>query len=398
MAKHRGESSKMGQAEPLSQAVAIGYSPRAEEAQSGAPTGKRSHKERLSTVETCLDVLEASLEELYQGQGRLLGVESSQEEAESQIDRVESLVDRLTEDTKDSVRHLHEVVAELTAKVPNKEQVDGLSVELQSRAKVPGSLIDYIFFGFFMVNKIIAANVLVICGCSSLPHSSVTATCHLRLWPLSSIHFSAHLTPTAPSRAASVSHCRSLSVAAANRCHPPLTAASFVAVKPSLCRSNRCPSLHLLTATAAPPYCHHYCSNHCPFLPPPPLATAAAPPCSLPGCCRSNRCLSPSATISFLLCYQSQPLSSTTACSLIQPPSSSLAPHQPQPQLPPPLSSSVVFSSIFLLPPSQVATAILSSSLSLSVVAFCSLSNPLNCHLHLIHSLNNNHPTSFTDN
>ncbi|RRT35820.1 hypothetical protein B296_00049901 [Ensete ventricosum] len=64
--------------------------------------GKRSHKERLSTMETRLDVREATLEELYQGQGRLLGVESSQEEAESRIDRVESLVDRLTEDTKDS--------------------------------------------------------------------------------------------------------------------------------------------------------------------------------------------------------------------------------------------------------------------------------------------------------
>ncbi|RZS22640.1 hypothetical protein BHM03_00055441, partial [Ensete ventricosum] len=116
MAKHHGESSKMGQAGPLPQATAIGYSPRAEEAQSGAPTGKRSHKEKLSTVETRLDVLEASLEELYQGQGRLLGVESSQEEAESRINRVESLVDRLTEDTKDSVRHLHKVVAELTTK------------------------------------------------------------------------------------------------------------------------------------------------------------------------------------------------------------------------------------------------------------------------------------------
>ncbi|RZR90680.1 hypothetical protein BHM03_00018613 [Ensete ventricosum] len=68
-------------------------------------------------METRLDVLEASLEELYQGQGRILGVESSQEEAKSQIDRVESLVDRLTEDTKDSVRHLHEVVAELMTKV-----------------------------------------------------------------------------------------------------------------------------------------------------------------------------------------------------------------------------------------------------------------------------------------
>ncbi|RRT63195.1 hypothetical protein B296_00023762 [Ensete ventricosum] len=103
MAKHRGESSK---ARPLPQAAAGGlqvqtrpqtagathekrgseqderevrYSPQAEEAQSGAPTGKRSHKERLLMVETCLDALEASLEELYQGQGRLLGVESSQE-------------------------------------------------------------------------------------------------------------------------------------------------------------------------------------------------------------------------------------------------------------------------------------------------------------------------------
>ncbi|RWW40427.1 hypothetical protein BHE74_00054162 [Ensete ventricosum] len=104
MAKHRGESSKMGQARPLPQAAAGGlqlqtrlqtaraacnergseqdkrevrYSPRAEEAQSGALTGKRSHKERLSMVETRLDVLEASWEELYQGQGRILGVESS---------------------------------------------------------------------------------------------------------------------------------------------------------------------------------------------------------------------------------------------------------------------------------------------------------------------------------
>ncbi|RWW36824.1 hypothetical protein BHE74_00058116 [Ensete ventricosum] len=81
----------------------VRYSPLVEEAQSGAPTGKRSHNERFSIVETRLDVLEASLEELYQGQGRLLGVESSQEEAESRIDRVESLVNRLTEDTKDSV-------------------------------------------------------------------------------------------------------------------------------------------------------------------------------------------------------------------------------------------------------------------------------------------------------
>ncbi|RRT63808.1 hypothetical protein B296_00007134 [Ensete ventricosum] len=110
MAKYFGESSKIGQVGPLPQAAAsglqvqtrsqtvgvaheecgsehdereVGYSPRAEEAQSGAPTGKRSHKERLSMVETRHDVLEASLEELYQGQGRLLGAESLQEEAKS---------------------------------------------------------------------------------------------------------------------------------------------------------------------------------------------------------------------------------------------------------------------------------------------------------------------------
>ncbi|CAL9100059.1 unnamed protein product, partial [Musa textilis] len=74
----------------------VGYSPRAEEAQSGAPTGRKSHRERVTAVETRLDVLEASLDELYQGQSRLLGVESSQEEAESRIDKVEALVDRLT--------------------------------------------------------------------------------------------------------------------------------------------------------------------------------------------------------------------------------------------------------------------------------------------------------------
>ncbi|RWW90100.1 hypothetical protein BHE74_00000762 [Ensete ventricosum] len=58
-----------------------GYSPRAKEAQSGAPTEKRSHKERLTMAETRLDVFEVSLEELYQGKRKLLGVESSQEEA-----------------------------------------------------------------------------------------------------------------------------------------------------------------------------------------------------------------------------------------------------------------------------------------------------------------------------
>ncbi|RRT54996.1 hypothetical protein B296_00025112 [Ensete ventricosum] len=110
MAKYHGESSKMEQARPLPQVVVggllvqtcsqpiraaheehnseqdeceVGYSPRAEKVQSGAPTRKRSHKERLTMVETRLDVLEVSLEELYQGQQRFLGVESLQEEVES---------------------------------------------------------------------------------------------------------------------------------------------------------------------------------------------------------------------------------------------------------------------------------------------------------------------------
>ncbi|RRT34318.1 hypothetical protein B296_00058013 [Ensete ventricosum] len=116
MVKHHCESSKMGQVGPLLQAAAGGlqrnseqderevrYSSRVDEAQSGAPTGKKSHKEKLTTTETHLDVLEASLEKLYQGQRKLLGVESSQEEAESRIEKVESLIDQLTEDTKDSV-------------------------------------------------------------------------------------------------------------------------------------------------------------------------------------------------------------------------------------------------------------------------------------------------------
>ncbi|RRT69399.1 hypothetical protein B296_00037432 [Ensete ventricosum] len=93
------------------------YSLRAEDAQSGAPTRKMSHKERLTTVETRLDVLEVSLEKLYQGQRRLLGVENLQEEAESRIYMVESLVDRLIENTKDSVRYLHKVVAKLMTKI-----------------------------------------------------------------------------------------------------------------------------------------------------------------------------------------------------------------------------------------------------------------------------------------
>ncbi|RWW08493.1 hypothetical protein GW17_00028053, partial [Ensete ventricosum] len=86
----------------------VGYSTLEEEDVIWCANWKKK-PQRETKVETYLDVLEASLEELYQGQGRFLGVESSQEEAESQIDKVESLIERLTEDTKDSVRHLHEV-------------------------------------------------------------------------------------------------------------------------------------------------------------------------------------------------------------------------------------------------------------------------------------------------
>ncbi|RZS11138.1 hypothetical protein BHM03_00042436, partial [Ensete ventricosum] len=89
------------------------YSSRADEAQSGAPIEKRYHKERLTTGETRLDVLEASFPLRLMKAPR---VTSSQEEAESRIDKVESLVNRLTEDTKDSVQHLHEVVEELMSK------------------------------------------------------------------------------------------------------------------------------------------------------------------------------------------------------------------------------------------------------------------------------------------
>ncbi|RWW36810.1 hypothetical protein BHE74_00058132 [Ensete ventricosum] len=91
MEKHHYESSKMGQTGPLLQAAEggmqvqtrsqtiraaheerdseqdereVGYSLRVE-APSGAPTGKKSHKERLTMADTRLDVLEASLEELY---------------------------------------------------------------------------------------------------------------------------------------------------------------------------------------------------------------------------------------------------------------------------------------------------------------------------------------------
>ncbi|RRT74328.1 hypothetical protein B296_00032476 [Ensete ventricosum] len=70
-------------------------------------------RKEATMPKTNLDVFKASLDELYQDQRRILEVESSQEEAESRIDKVESLVDRLIEDTKDSVQHLHEVMAEL---------------------------------------------------------------------------------------------------------------------------------------------------------------------------------------------------------------------------------------------------------------------------------------------
>ncbi|RZS22659.1 hypothetical protein BHM03_00055465 [Ensete ventricosum] len=95
MVKHHGESSKIGQAGSLLQVATgglqvqtcsqvagaahkergseqvkreVGYSTQAKETPSGAPIKKKSHKERLTMVETHLNILEASLEELYQGQ------------------------------------------------------------------------------------------------------------------------------------------------------------------------------------------------------------------------------------------------------------------------------------------------------------------------------------------
>ncbi|RWW84708.1 hypothetical protein BHE74_00006674 [Ensete ventricosum] len=87
MAKHHGESSKMGQAGPLAQAVVGGLQVQTRSQAAGA-----AHEECDNEQDEC-----------KVGYSPILGVESSQEEAESQIDRVEFLVDRLTEDTKDSV-------------------------------------------------------------------------------------------------------------------------------------------------------------------------------------------------------------------------------------------------------------------------------------------------------
>ncbi|RZR87483.1 hypothetical protein BHM03_00014895 [Ensete ventricosum] len=106
MAKHRSESSKMGQAGPLPQAAAGEL-----QVQTRSQTAGAAHEERDSEHNEREVGYSPQAEEAQSGQGRLLGVESSQEEAESRIDRVESLVDRLTGDTKDSVQHLHEVVA-----------------------------------------------------------------------------------------------------------------------------------------------------------------------------------------------------------------------------------------------------------------------------------------------
>ncbi|RRT44605.1 hypothetical protein B296_00040820 [Ensete ventricosum] len=158
-----------------------------------------------------------------------------------------------------------------------------------------------------------------ICCCSSLPHSSVTVACHPRLWPLSSIHFNAHLSPATPSRAASVSRCHSplalfsTPAVAASRCRsrfqpvvftaalflhccrpPPFEALTVVPLpccSPPVGRSSRrrCCSrfqprpllLHLLTATftiaTVVPPCHRYRSNRCiSLLPSLPLPAATS--------------------------------------------------------------------------------------------------------------------------
>ncbi|RWW05756.1 hypothetical protein GW17_00030953 [Ensete ventricosum] len=106
MAKYRGESSKMGQVRPLPQAT-VG----ALQVQTRLQTAGAAHEGRDSEQDKREVGYSLRAKETQSGQGRLIGVENSQEDAESRIDRVESLVDRLTKDTKDFVRHLYGVVA-----------------------------------------------------------------------------------------------------------------------------------------------------------------------------------------------------------------------------------------------------------------------------------------------
>ncbi|RWW59395.1 hypothetical protein BHE74_00033667, partial [Ensete ventricosum] len=106
MAKHRGKSSKMGQVRPLPQAAVGGL-----QVQTRSQVVGAAHEERDSEQD------EHEVGYSPRAEEALIGVESSQEEAESRIDMVESMVNRLMENTKDSVRHLHEVVAKFTAKV-----------------------------------------------------------------------------------------------------------------------------------------------------------------------------------------------------------------------------------------------------------------------------------------
>ncbi|URE41304.1 Retrotransposon protein [Musa troglodytarum] len=105
MAKHRGESSKMGQAGLLPQAAAGGLHVQTRSLTAGAAheeqarrrnpgaSGRKSHREGHGGGNR-LDVLEASLDELYQGQTR-------KKKAESRIDKVEAL---------DSVQHLQDLL------------------------------------------------------------------------------------------------------------------------------------------------------------------------------------------------------------------------------------------------------------------------------------------------
>ncbi|RZR82136.1 hypothetical protein BHM03_00008490 [Ensete ventricosum] len=68
----------------------VGYSPRAKDTQYGAPTGKRSHKESLQWRKPASMFLKRAWRNSTKANEGSFGIESSQEEAESRIDKVES--------------------------------------------------------------------------------------------------------------------------------------------------------------------------------------------------------------------------------------------------------------------------------------------------------------------
>ncbi|RWV96729.1 hypothetical protein GW17_00040538 [Ensete ventricosum] len=68
----------------------VGYSPRAKDTQYEVPTGKRSHKESLQWRKPASMFLKRAWRNSTKANEGSFGIESSQEEAESRIDKVES--------------------------------------------------------------------------------------------------------------------------------------------------------------------------------------------------------------------------------------------------------------------------------------------------------------------